>query len=166
MAKKRNRNTKKAGTDKSLSISKNDLDNGPLEYVELEDYPTDDGHPKRLYFRPCPTALRLPIEDGGKTPREKWNLMLDALAWCTVDPETRQPIMAAEEWNWKDIKLQRFAISAVLDISFEEKEDEDEDEELDRLELEQVKEIEELAKDPNPFVETTGTDSPTTYTES
>lgn len=148
--------------DYSHSISKSSLQHGPLQYVELEDYLSDeDGQtPQRLYFRPVPSALMLPIQEQGKPPLEKWALMLQALSWCVVDPETRHPIMTKDEWEWMDIKLQQFAIGAILGIEFEIDEDE-----IDKLELEQAKEMEVLATDSNPLDGTTGTASPTPSTE-
>lgn len=165
-ARKNNKAQKAYRDDYSHSISKSSLQHGPLQYVELEDYLSDeDGQtPQRLYFRPVPSALMLPIQEQGKPPLEKWTLMLQALAWCVVDPETRNPIMTKDEWEWMDIKLQQFAIGAILGIEFETDEDGEEDK-IDKLELEQAREMEELAKDPNPLDETTGTDSLTHSTE-
>lgn len=150
--------------DYSHSISKSSLQHGPLQYVELEDYLSeDDGQtPQRLYFRPVPSALMLPIQEQGKPPLEKWGLMLQALAWCVVDPETRNPIMTKDEWEWMDIKLQQFAIGAILGIEFETDMEGDENDGKKELSLE---EIEQMEADPNPLEGTTGTDSPTPSTE-
>lgn len=133
------------------SISKEDFKRPPLSYVELEDYTSEDGQPKCIYFTPVPSPLMIDAQETGLPHMERWSRFLTAVAHCVVNPETYEPIMDKSEWEELDFQLQKRVVSAVLGADFD---NEDTDESV--LTPEEEAKLKEIASDPNPLEETRG----------
>lgn len=138
------------------SISKDDFKRPPLSYVELEDYTTEDGQPKCVYFIPVPSPLMISAQETGLDHKERWSRFLAAVAHCVVNPQTYEPIMDKSGWEELDFQLQKKVVSAVLGVDFEESETDE-----SPLTPEEEAKLKEVMADPNPLDETHGSGSPT-----
>lgn len=131
-----------------------------LSFVEID---IGDGEMANVYFTPLPGTV-LKLREEGLEPLRAYNIMLEILTECVVEPETGKPLYTLEEWEKEDPEFVSRITGAVMGIQFVRDDEEVQNGEVIEVEVEDTTNDSSAASDPNPLDETPGSVSPISST--